>query len=49
MGCYLALAGNDLAFFTSNESKFRENFELLYLYILVLLKNSKIELADSKL
>ncbi|EAS03995.1 coatomer subunit epsilon (macronuclear) [Tetrahymena thermophila SB210] len=47
--CYLGLAGNDLTFFTSNEAKFRENYELLYLYILILLKNAKIEQADVKL
>jgi len=39
IGSYIALAANDTAFFATNESKFRESTELLYLYIVSLLKN----------
>ena len=49
IGSYIALAANDQAFFATNESKFRENTELLYLYIVSLLKNLNIEGAEAKL
>ncbi|EGR30295.1 coatomer epsilon subunit family protein, putative [Ichthyophthirius multifiliis] len=49
IGCYIAIQVNDLSFFVQNEAKFKENFELLYLYVVILVKNQKFEQAEKKL